>query len=114
MDDSNQNDIEKYIHDKMDKNERMLFEKSMDSNAELKENVLLEINLHNSFNDAYETNSTLINDQKLIDDLKTELNTKELKETSDFIRKSTLRFNQKKKTPFKLIYKYTAAVAAML
>lgn len=114
MDDNNQNDIEKYILHKMDEHERAAFEKKMEEDSKLKEDVLLEINIHKAFNEKYDADSPIINDQELINTITAELRTKELKEASDFIRKSTLKFKTKKKTSLKLIYKYTAAVAAML
>ncbi len=114
MDDTNNNEIERYIHDKMDKNERFLFEKKMNENPDFKEDIILEINLHKTFNENFNTDTSILNDTQLIDHYTTELNTKEVKETSDFIRKSTLEFRGKKKTSFRLIYKFTAAAAAIL
>ncbi|SEB40592.1 hypothetical protein SAMN04489761_0507 [Tenacibaculum sp. MAR_2009_124] len=113
MEAKKQENIEKYIHNKMSGEERSTFENEMKLDSELKEDVILQLNMHRilSNNKDFHKDSIFnLNEEKnAIKDL---LKSEELSKTSDYIRKNTSTYkNRKKRFNF---YKYAASIAAMI
>ena len=111
MEEKRQEEIERYLHNQMDRNELSIFEKQINSDKQLKEDVLLQIAIHDSFDDnsiGYDQN---IYDIDLINKIKIKLKTGELKTVSNFIRKSTLKHKNKK--IIKLATKLITSIAAI-
>ncbi len=113
MEEKHQENIERYIHNQMSDEEKRSFENEMELNSELKETVALQINIQRvlgNHNDLYNDSKFNSNEEK--ESIKKLLHSEELRNTSDFIRKSTKEYkNRKKKFNF---YKYAATIAALI
>lgn len=114
MEEKIQEEIERYLFQKMSQEELILFEDKMDSDPLLKEEVLLQLDVHRTFNDGSVRNDIHIDDTARKHQIKTELRSKELKDASDFIRRSTQNYKNKKSYSLRPVIKLVASIAAII
>lgn len=114
MEEKVQKEIERYLHNEMNMEERSIFEKQMKSDVLLKEEVLLQIAIHESFDDTSIEHTQNIYDLNLITKIKEQLQSDELRKTSKFIRKSTQKHKESNKNNIKLVSKFIASIAAIV
>lgn len=113
MEEKRQEEIERYLHNEMSVNERNSFENNIQNDEQLKEDVLLQMAIHEAFDDK----SVIVNydlysaEEK--NKIKKQLRTEELKNTSKFIRQSTHQFKEKQKHKIQPFLKYVASIAAI-
>ncbi len=113
----NEEQILAYVFGKMSKDEIDLFEKSMDSDSVLKEEVLLRKSLYHSFNEASWDSIENKPEYQEIQLLKKKLRDDDFKTASDSIRnaeKTYLQQQIKKTSKVKLYYKLMAVSAIVI
>lgn len=113
MEEKTQEEIERYLHNEMNIEERSVFEKKIKSDELLKEEVLLQIAIHESFEDPSIQHNQNIYNIDLINDIKQQLKSDELRKTSKFIKESTKKHKNSNKKTIKLVTKFIASIAAI-
>ncbi len=115
MDKIKQEDIERYIHEKMDKKERILFESEMHKDLQLKEDVVLQLSIHEAFNDTSVKAVENINESKSFKEIRSKLRNEENQELSKMIKEVIYDHSESSRRSInrRKLYKIIVSVAAI-